>query len=222
MYITLEAPDLDQRAKPLFEGDARAIENVRTSLGELRASGIRGRLLAELPTPRNLTVVMASPVMQWYGPVCVAGLQLFLEPERATSAAIAHWSSVIAQLLADTLPKLPLFDPYARSALLEQIDLIVLLGQWLVDQVGVPDDALTEAAAVVWQQLAQAGKDAAWLLALMPETYQLLDIADLKAPQDGIQASAFIRHLVEALTTPEQGSLPALVAQLEADWAPPA
>ncbi|GAB4211622.1 MAG: hypothetical protein OHK0022_46380 [Roseiflexaceae bacterium] len=219
MYVTLAAPDLDELGEPRFEGSEASLKHVRTSLGELRSSGILGQLLNELPTPRNLVAVMSSSFMQRYEPVLVAGWSFLVPSERAVSEVITHLSNVVATLFGDTLPKVLAFAGPPRATLIEQIELIIVLGRALVDELSLPANASAQLASQVWQLLAQAGKDASWLQGMMPEVAAVIDPGVFQAPQRGAQVAAVIRHLVEALNAPEQHALPALVALLETDWA---
>ncbi|HEU4328284.1 MAG TPA: hypothetical protein VFS21_34420 [Roseiflexaceae bacterium] len=217
--VTVEADGLDERGTVLYEGQDNSVKYVRRALGELLSSGIRGRLLDELPTPRNLVAVMGRPSMRQFEPACVAGLEAVVTAEQALSEALPLWSGAIASLLADTLPQVLAFAGPPRATLIEQIDLLVAQGRALVDELPLPPDALVQAAGRVWQLLGQTGKDPAWLSGLMPEVAAVIDTGAFQAPQSGRQAGDVIRHLAEALNAPERSTLPALVAQLEADWA---
>ncbi len=219
VYVTVEANGPDEHGIVLFDGQDNPVKYVRRALGELSSSGIRGQRLDELPTPRNLVAVMGRPSMQGYEPACVGGFQAFATAEAALGEAISLWSGVIASLLADTLPQVLAFAGPPRATLIEQIDLLVAQGRALVDELPLPPDALAQAAGRVWQLLGQGSKDAAWLSGLMPEVAAVLDPGAFQAPQSGRQAGDVIRHLAEALAAPERSTLPALVAQLEADWA---
>ncbi|HEU4328288.1 MAG TPA: hypothetical protein VFS21_34440 [Roseiflexaceae bacterium] len=220
VYVALEADDLDASGTPQIEGDLRSVGHVRGSLGELRSSGLHGQLLDELPTPRNLAAVMSRPfVRERYDPVCIAGFRHLLPPETAFADAAAGLAAVIASLLAETLPRLPNVEPQAIAALVEQIDLIVVLGRGLADGLPQPDNALAQLADAVWGLLGQTGKDAAWLAKTVSETVPVLEMLYIRAPQRHVQVEAVVRHIAGALADPRSGTLAGLVAQLEAGWA---
>lgn len=157
--------------------------------------------------------------MQRYNPVCLSGFQALITAEVALDEVIPLWSGVIASLLVDTLPQVLAFAGPPRAMLIEQIDLIVVQRRALVDKLPLPSDALVQAAGHVWQRLSEAGKDADWLGALMPKVAAVVDPGVFQAPQSGHQVADVIRHIADALTMPGQSTLPALVMQLEADWA---